>query len=455
MRRLRQRATYSAAVMTAIAALALGGCTIPTDGGNGENQAEEQVTPATVSYSFDEDAADVEPTGAEISVEDGTIEDVVMIPSQPGQYSGPTPAANVSSLAQPEDEESGEGAEPTSTSAEESADLIPADDPNAVAGTVSEDNTSWTPDGPLDFGQHYTAQVTYAGADGESKSETRDFTVVSPDYIATPTLMSSGGGSISSDREYGVGLVMSVRFDQAPTDRKAAEEHMKVETDNPNVEGSWYWITPNQADWRPREFYPSGTNVSVDIDVAGADLGEGMYGGGERQTANFTIGAKREAIVDDSDKILRMYENGELVGELPTSMGKGGYETHNGVSMHFWTPEGTMTVLDKSPSVVMDSETYGFPIENGGYKTTVEYGVRLSNDGIYTHALGNIWAQGVQNTSHGCLNLSPANAKTYYDWAVAGDVLQVNNTGGPELQPWANGDWNIPWEEWQTGQADF
>ena len=43
MRRLRQRATYSAAVMTAIAALALGGCTIPTDGGNGDNQAQEQA----------------------------------------------------------------------------------------------------------------------------------------------------------------------------------------------------------------------------------------------------------------------------------------------------------------------------------------------------------------------------------------------------------------------------
>ena len=195
MRRLRQRATYSAAVMTAIAALALGGCTIPTDGGNGDDQAQEQTTPASVNYSFDEDAADVEPNGAEISVEDGTIEEVVMVPSQPGEYSGPTPAANVSSLAQPEDEASGADAEATSTTAEESADLIPADDPNAVAGTVSEDDTSWTPDGPLDFGQHYTAQVTYAGEDGKSRSETRDFTVVSPDYIATPTLMSSGGGS--------------------------------------------------------------------------------------------------------------------------------------------------------------------------------------------------------------------------------------------------------------------
>ena len=453
MRRLRQRATYSAAVMTAVAALALGGCTIPTDGGNGDNQAEEQATPATVNYSFDEDASDVEPNSAEISVEDGTIENVVMVPSEPGEYGNLEPAANVSTLSQ-DDEGSDSDSDASATTTAESEEQISADDPNAVAGTVSEDDTSWTPDAPLDFGQHYTAQVTYAGEDGKSQSETRDFTVVSPDYISTPTLMSSGGGTVESDREYGVGFVMSVRFDQAPTDRKAAEEHMKVETDNPDVEGNWYWIAPNQADWRPKEFYPSGTNVSVDVDLAGVNLGEGMYGGGEHQSANFTIGAKREAIVDDSDKILRMYENGELVGELPTSMGKGGWETHNGVSMHFWTPEGTMTVLDKSPSVEMDSETYGFPIANGGYKTTVAHGVRLSNDGIYTHALGNIWAQGVQNTSHGCLNLSPANAQIYYDWAVAGDVLEVKNTGGPELQPWANGDWNIPWEEWQTGAAD-
>lgn len=448
MRRLRNRATTTVAAVAAIAALTLGGCTIPvSEDGEGAAQSSENASKAKVDYSFDDGAKDVAPRSASISITDGTIEDVVLEPSDPGAAS-PAPAANVENLA-----ESGtSSAAPSGTPAAKTPSS--KNNPDAIPGTVSEDGTSWTPNGPLDFGQHYTAQVVYSDSDGKSGTDTRTFTTVDPDIVAEPTLMTTGGGTVESDREYGVGFVFGVRFDVPPNDRDKALEHMKVTTD-PQVEGNWYWISPNQADWRPKDFYAPGTKVSVDVDVDGVDLGDGLYGGGEHQTANFTIGAKREAIVDDNDKIVRMYENGQLINELPTSMGKGGYANYNGTQMHFWTPEGTMTVLDKSPQVEMDSETYGFPIANGGYKTTVADAVRLSNDGIYAHALNNIWAQGVQDTSHGCLNLSPANAQIYYDWAVTGDVVQVKNTGGPELEPWANGDWNVPWDQWQSGKADF
>ena len=123
--------------------------------------------------------------------------------------------------------------------------------------------------------------------------------------------------------------------------------------------------------------------------------------------------------------------------------------------MHFWTQPGTYTVLDKASSVLMDSSTYGLPVTSTtGYKTTVADAVRISNDGIYFHALAeSMWAQGNTNVSHGCLNLSPANAEWYFDQAVAGDVVEVRGTGGPELQQWQNGDWSVPWSTWQKGSA--
>lgn len=68
------------------------------------------------------------------------------------------------------------------------------------------------------------------------------------------------------------------------------------------------------------------------------------------------------------------------------------------------------------------------------------------------HALASsMWAQGNTNVSHGCLNLSPADASWYFDRAVAGDVVEIRGTGGPDLQVWQNGDWSVPWDAWHTG----
>jgi hypothetical protein len=61
--------------------------------------------------------------------------------------------------------------------------------------------------------------------------------------------------------------------------------------------------------------------------------------------------------------------------------------------------------------------------------------------------------QGYRNVSHGCVNLSPANAKWFYDLAKKGDVIQIVNTGR-QVQP-ANGwtDWNVSWSKYVQGSA--
>ena len=50
------------------------------------------------------------------------------------------------------------------------------------------------------------------------------------------------------------------------------------------------------------------------------------------------------------------------------------------------------------------------------------------------------------NSSHGCINLSPDNARAYGDSAIYGDPVQVTGTGVP-LFAAADGDiydWAIP-----------
>lgn len=322
-----------------------------------------------------------------------------------------------------------------------------------IEGELARDGSEWKPAVTLGYGRTYTLAVTYDGATSGPKTDTRSFTMAQPQSIVTPTLVSSGGGVLESDREYGVGIIVAAKFDQPITDRKAAEKYMKVTTE-PAVEGNWYWLNDSTAHWRPKDYYETGTRVKVDLDTEGRDLGGDQWGGDSAEV-NFRIGDRRVAIADNATKSVSVFRNQELVKTMPTSMGKGGYATYGGVDMHFYTQRGTYTVLDKAGSVVMDSSTYGLPITSTtGYKVTVADGVRISNDGIYFHALeSTMWAQGNTNTSHGCLNLSPADASWYFDQAVAGDIVEVKGTEGPDLQVWQNGDWSVPWDEWKSGSA--
>ncbi|MGL4306784.1 MAG: L,D-transpeptidase, partial [Mycobacteriaceae bacterium] len=121
----------------------------------------------------------------------------------------------------------------------------------------------------------------------------------------------------------------------------------------------------------------------------------------------------------------------------------------------FWTQPGIYTVMNKANPVIMDSSTFGLPVNSRlGYKETINYATRISTDGIYLHQLDeSVWAQGNTNTSHGCLNLNATNAKWFYEFSIPGDVVEVRNTGGAPLEIWQNGDWSVPWSQWITGSA--
>ena len=52
-------------------------------------------------------------------------------------------------------------------------------------------------------------------------------------------------------------------------------------------------------------------------------------------------------MADDNPKQVSVYENGQLVRTIPTSMGMGGNETVAGQSISFWTQPGTYTVMTR------------------------------------------------------------------------------------------------------------
>ena len=80
----------------------------------------------------------------------------------------------------------------------------------------------------------------------------------------------------------------------------------------------------------------------------------------------------------------------------------------------------------------------------------------MSYSGIFVHAAPwSVGSQGVENVSHGCINVSTDNAQWFQDNLKRGDIVQVRNTIGEELSGYDGlGDWNIPWETWSKGNVN-
>ncbi|GAA2771577.1 L,D-transpeptidase [Mycolicibacterium pallens] len=321
-----------------------------------------------------------------------------------------------------------------------------------IPGIVTPDFKTWKPTVPLGYGRSYTLTVDARGPGGVPSTMSSTFQTLVPSDQTQVTFTTPGWQLLDGAR-MGIGTVVVAHFGEPISDRAAAERHLSVTT-NPPVQGSWYWMDDQTAHWRPEKYYAPGTSVTVRANVYGVPLGDGLYGE-QDSSATFTIGDAHVSVADDTTKQVSVFDNGKLVRTMPTSMGRGGSETIGGQTLTFWTPPGVYTVMDKANPVIMDSSTYGLPINSRlGYRETIPYATRISPDGIYLHQLNaTVWAQGNTNVSHGCLNLSGENAAWFYDFSVPGDVVEVKNTGGPPLQLTQNGDWTLPWSEWLKGSA--
>ena len=308
----------------------------------------------------------------------------------------------------------------------------------AVAGQLSPDGVTWSTTDPLDYNKRYTISAKSLGLGGAT-TEKVTFQTQSPENLTMPYLLPGDGEVV------GVGQPVAVRFDENIPNRAAAERAIKVTT-TPPVEGAFYWLNNREVRWRPASYWKPGTAVAVEVNTYGVDLGNGLFGQ-DNLTTHFTIGDEVIATADDDSKMLTIRRNGEVIKTMPISMGKNSTPTAN----------GTYIVGDRFSHLIMDSSTYGVPSNSpNGYRTEVDWATQMSYSGIYVHsAPWSVGAQGYSNTSHGCLNVSPANAQWFYNNTKRGDIVEVRNTVGSTLSGTEGlGDWNIPWEQWKAGNSN-
>jgi lipoprotein-anchoring transpeptidase ErfK/SrfK len=217
----------------------------------------------------------------------------------------------------------------------------------------------------------------------------------------------------------GVAKPIYINFARPIANRALAESAVHISS-VPPVPGKFYWLSDTQLRWRPIDFWPANTNVF--IDAAGTK-------------STFHTGDSLVATVDNTTHQMTITRNGKVEKTFPVSMGMTGHDT----------PNGTYYVLERFASIVMDSATYGVPSTSAqGYKLTVQNAVRIDNSGNFVHsAPWSVGDQGKRNVSHGCINISPANAQWFYDNFGSGDPVVVKNSVGSYKQNDGAQDWQM------------
>jgi lipoprotein-anchoring transpeptidase ErfK/SrfK len=303
---------------------------------------------------------------------------------------------------------------------------------DAVTGTYSADHTAWHSTWALNVSKSYTVTATAAASGGAATTKTSTFRTLTPSSTFSTHIFEG------YQQTYGVGMPIILYFSQRITNKAAVERALQITTSKPVI-GSWYWDEPcgmaaSCTYFRPRDYWPSGTTVSFTGHLDGVEGAPGVYGY-HTLTQEFGIGRSVIAVASTKKHETQIYVDGKLTYNWPISSGRPGDDT----------PNGSYLTIEKENPVEM---------KGPGYDLMVPWSVRFTYSGDYYHdAYWSVGEQGFDNVSHGCVNLSPANAETYYKMAVPGDPITIKDS--PRSGTWDNGwtEWFLTWPQYLKGSA--
>ncbi len=296
-----------------------------------------------------------------------------------------------------------------------------------VTGGLDRSSTVWRSHGTLNTSMRYVVHATARDAAGRLVTAKRTFRTLTPHTTFTAQIFQGHGLS------YGVGMPVMLKFSRPVEDRAAVERALHLWTSRPLV-GAWYWDGPSTLYFRTRKYWPAHTKVRFVGNLDGVEASPGVYGT-HTLKQSFVIGESLIAVADTRKHHVRIYRDRHLFAVWPMSSGRPGKET----------PNGTYLAIEKQNPAHM---------KGPGYDLQVPWSVRFTWSGDYVHdAYWSVGSQGFANVSHGCVNLSPANAETYYKMAVPGDPVTI--TGSPKAGKWDDGwtVWFLSWKQLLKGSA--
>ncbi len=293
---------------------------------------------------------------------------------------------------------------------------------DAVSGRLSDGGKTWHSTRQLDVSQSYTVTATATVTGSGTVTTTSTFRTLTPSQTFS-TLIYEG-----YQQTYGVGMPIMLTFSTPITNKAAVERSLELTTSKPVI-GAWYWDGDEHLYFRPRDYWPANTTVGFEGHLNGVEGAKGVYATANL-TQSFNIGRSLIAVASTTTHRTQIYLNGKLDYQWPISTGRPSLPT----------PDGTYVSVEKANPVRMIGG--GAPGSAGYYDELVNYAVRFTFSGDYYHsAPWSVVDQGTTNVSHGCVNLPPVAAQTYYNMSIPGDPITVTNST-------AAGKWDDGWTEW-------
>jgi lipoprotein-anchoring transpeptidase ErfK/SrfK len=309
-----------------------------------------------------------------------------------------------------------------------------------LSGKLSKDGGQWQSTTGLAAGVRYTVRISTENGDGEQGRRTLNFQT-------KPAHAKRLGVTFGPDAgTYGVAQPVTAELShkvKSARERKLVEGALSVRS-RPHVEGSWHWVDSKELHYRPKEYWPAHSTISVESRLKGLKVRKGLYGDSGK-SLKLKTGKNMEAIADASGLDMTVRENGKVVKKIPITTGKAGFETRN----------GTKVILGRESYVRMRSGTVGI---GGGesYDLGVHWATRLTWSGEYVHAAPwSAGSHGSSNSSHGCTGMGTSNAQWFFEHVRPGVPVTHINSDGDTMPAFGNGfgDWNLSWKKWKEGSA--
>lgn len=286
------------------------------------------------------------------------------------------------------------------------------------------------------------------GSEDSSQGDTEEVKPKKPNVTNVPVGYRISPGTSG---KYGVGQLVTIKFDRPIARRSNVEEAITVTSNRKKKmsKGAWGWVDRQTAIYRPKKFWPGNARVAFDVDLKGVLLGaDGRTHYVGDRNREYVLRTDRKLVIKirDAKHRLYVYRGNKLIKSFPVSLGKvsGGYKTRSGIKILTGEQYVKLRMIGTDRLTGEDWDVIS------------PYSIRLTPTGEFIH--GAPWANsriGLANGSHGCTNMRVADAKWLFHRVMRGDPTVTTGTGRPmEVTNGTPGAyWNYSWKEWRQKSA--